>query len=106
MVEVDREGVTQPGKSLSSSLGILLRHLAGYVQMFEGEGMPLFEQSGHGDLFIEYNVVLPVELSSDMRQSEPRLCVSKECVTYPFAPQNSGKFSPGLQTTRETSYKA
>ncbi|KAI9566769.1 hypothetical protein HD554DRAFT_2112241 [Boletus coccyginus] len=52
VVEIDRAGVTQPG----------------YVQAFEGEGMPLFEQSGHGDLYVEYNVVLPVELSSDMRR--------------------------------------
>jgi len=38
------------------------------VQVFEEEGMPLFQQSGHGNLYVEYNVVLPVELSSDMRR--------------------------------------
>jgi len=32
--------------------------------------MPVFEQSGYGDLYIEYNVVLPVDLGSDMRKSE------------------------------------
>ncbi|KAF8553935.1 DnaJ-domain-containing protein [Imleria badia] len=52
VVEIDRTGVTQPG----------------YVQVFDGEGMPLFEQSGHGNLYVEYNVVLPVELSADMRR--------------------------------------
>lgn len=38
--------------------------------------MPLFEQSEHGDLYIEYSVVLPVELSSDMRQSKAQCCLS------------------------------
>ena len=33
--------------------------------------MPLFgHQNTRGDLFIEYNVVLPVEVSSEMRLSE------------------------------------
>ncbi|KAF9237672.1 hypothetical protein BU15DRAFT_75870 [Melanogaster broomeanus] len=52
VIEVDRRGVTQPG----------------YVQTIEGEGMPIFGQSGYGNLYVEYNVVLPVELSSDMRR--------------------------------------
>ncbi|KAF9223425.1 DnaJ-domain-containing protein [Gyrodon lividus] len=52
IIEVDRTVVTQPG----------------YVQTIEGEGMPVFGQSGHGNLYIEYNVVLPVELNSDMRR--------------------------------------
>lgn len=42
----------------------------GYVQTVEGEGMPIFSQHGHGNLFIEYNVVLPVELGPEMRQSK------------------------------------
>lgn len=53
VIEIDRQGVTQPG----------------YVQTMEGEGMPLYpETDGFGDLFIEYNVVLPVELHSDTRR--------------------------------------
>lgn len=73
--------------------------------MFDGEGMPLFEQSGHGDLFIEYNVVLPVELSSDTRRSKTRYYLREESVTQSFPQQNSGKFSMGLETTREMSCK-
>lgn len=30
--------------------------------------MPVFEESGHGDLYIEYNVVLPNSLSPQMRK--------------------------------------
>jgi len=32
--------------------------------------MPEFERSSHGDLFVEYNVVLPSELSMHTRRSE------------------------------------
>lgn len=35
----------------------------------KGEGMPVFEGRGHGDLFVEFNVVLPSKLSDDMRSS-------------------------------------
>ncbi|KAH7884713.1 hypothetical protein F5I97DRAFT_1492738 [Phlebopus sp. FC_14] len=52
VVEINRRGVTQPGESA----------------LIEGEGMPIFGQSGHGNLYVEYNVVLPFELSSDMRR--------------------------------------
>lgn len=41
----------------------------GFVQVIEGEGMPVFESSDHGDLFVEYNVVLPIEISSQTRRS-------------------------------------
>ncbi|KAG6331942.1 hypothetical protein ID866_7149 [Astraeus odoratus] len=51
-LELNRDGVTQPG----------------YVQVIEGEGMPVFGQSSHGNLYIEYNVVLPLELGPDTRQ--------------------------------------
>ncbi|KAG8213021.1 hypothetical protein J3R82DRAFT_11413 [Butyriboletus roseoflavus] len=64
VVEIDRTGVTQPG----------------YVQMLEEEGMPLFEQYGHGNLYIEYNVVLPVELGSDVRRSKVQYCLREESV--------------------------
>ncbi|KAJ8592194.1 DnaJ-domain-containing protein [Rhizopogon salebrosus TDB-379] len=52
LVQIDHNGVTQPG----------------YVQTVEGEGMPLYGTDNFGDLFVEYNVVLPVELNSDIRQ--------------------------------------
>jgi len=47
-----RDGVTQPG----------------FVQTIKGEGMPIFQKSSHGDLYVEYNVVLPVELPVHMRR--------------------------------------
>ncbi|THH00209.1 hypothetical protein EW026_g2263 [Hermanssonia centrifuga] len=51
-VQLKREGVTQPG----------------YVETIKEEGMPIFEQSSYGDLFVEYVVVLPTSLSTDMRR--------------------------------------
>ncbi|KAI8454841.1 DnaJ C terminal domain-containing protein [Phakopsora pachyrhizi] len=35
----------------------------GFVQVIEGEGMPRHRAMGHGDLFVEYSVVFPVEIS-------------------------------------------
>ena len=32
--------------------------------------MPIFESSRHGDLFVEYNVVLPTEMSQKTRRSK------------------------------------
>jgi DnaJ-related protein SCJ1 len=51
-VRLLRTGVTQPG----------------HVQVIKGEGMPVFEREEFGDLFVEYNVVLPAELSPSLRQ--------------------------------------
>ncbi|KAG9098304.1 DnaJ- protein scj1 [Ceratobasidium sp. 392] len=51
-VTLKRSGITQPG----------------YVQTVEGEGMPIFEGTGHGDLYVQYNVVLPSSLNSDLKQ--------------------------------------
>jgi len=49
---LSREAVTQPG----------------FVQIFKGEGMPHFgSRSTKGDLFVEYNVILPLEVSSETR---------------------------------------
>jgi len=54
VVALVRTGVTQPG----------------FVQTIKGEGMPLFEHpTSYGDLFVEYNVVLPTHLSQETRQS-------------------------------------
>ncbi|THH29597.1 hypothetical protein EUX98_g4576 [Antrodiella citrinella] len=52
IVHLKRESVTQPG----------------YVQTIKEEGMPIYEESGRGDLFVEYNVVLPKSLSPQMRK--------------------------------------
>ncbi|KAG8858774.1 DnaJ- protein scj1 [Tulasnella sp. 330] len=51
-ITLKRDGVTQPG----------------YVQVIKGEGMPVFEGRGFGDMFIEYNVVLPASLSASLRK--------------------------------------
>jgi len=52
-LEIVREGVTQPG----------------FVQVVKGEGMPVYGNNNiNGDLFIEYNVVLPVEISPETRR--------------------------------------
>lgn len=42
--------------------------------MIEDEGMPVFEGPGAGNLFVEYNVVLPVQLSLDVRRSTYKSC--------------------------------
>ncbi|RDX57284.1 DnaJ-domain-containing protein [Lentinus brumalis] len=53
VVELKRQGVTQPG----------------FVQIIKDEGLPLFERpSEHGDLFVEYNVVLPAEISPETKK--------------------------------------
>ncbi|KAI0649090.1 DnaJ-domain-containing protein [Trametes meyenii] len=52
IVELKRTGVTQPG----------------YVQTIKGEGMPVFQQSEYGDLYVEYNVVLPSEVSPETKK--------------------------------------
>ena len=43
---------------------------SGFVMKVPREGMPIFEGHGHGDLFIEFNVVLPERISPDLRKSE------------------------------------
>ncbi|TFK28105.1 DnaJ-domain-containing protein [Coprinopsis marcescibilis] len=51
-ITLERDGVTQPG----------------FVQVIRGEGMPEFNSAQRGDLFIEYNVVLPLEISPPTRK--------------------------------------
>jgi len=52
IVQIKRAGVTQPG----------------FVHVLKGEGMPLFERDGEfGDLFVEFNVVLPAALTPETR---------------------------------------
>lgn len=52
VVPLKRHGVTQPG----------------YVQTIKGEGMPVYGQNSFGDLYVEYTVVLPKEISPDMQR--------------------------------------
>ncbi|KAF9557418.1 DnaJ-domain-containing protein [Agrocybe pediades] len=52
-LQIVRKGVTQPG----------------FVQVVKGEGMPVYGRKDvKGDLFIEYNVVLPLEITPEMRR--------------------------------------
>lgn len=44
--------------------------LAGFVQVVKGEGLPVYHESGHGDLFVEYSVVLPTTISASARSSK------------------------------------
>ncbi|GAA5853728.1 hypothetical protein JCM3766R1_002876 [Sporobolomyces carnicolor] len=39
----------------------------GFVDVVPGEGMPIYHLSGHGDLFVEYQVVFPPTLSDQLR---------------------------------------
>ena len=61
IVQLKRNGVTQPG----------------FVQVIQGEGMPIYESTGYGDLYVEYNVILPSELSSEMRSSESLIALHR-----------------------------
>lgn len=76
-LQIVRKAVTQPGMplfSLSLQDTRFSTFSVGFVQVVKGEGMPSFgSKSSNGDLFIEYSVVLPVELTPDMRRSESRL---------------------------------
>ena len=84
IVRLVREGVTQPGMSLyiySGSLNIENSVGLGFVQTIHGEGMPIFERSSRGDLFVEYNVVLPMEVGPELRRSKFLSCSS--CCSFP-----------------------
>lgn len=52
VVRLKHTGITQPG----------------FVQSIKGEGMPILGRSARGDLFVEYKVILPAELSPQLRQ--------------------------------------
>ena len=51
---------------LSSSSGSTIQ--PGQVQVLHGEGLPRYHSSDFGELFIEYNVVLPSSLNKSTRQ--------------------------------------
>jgi hypothetical protein len=62
--------------------------------------MPIYGQpDAYGDLYVEYNVVLPKELSTEFRKSEPRF-FPPPLLLMPFA-QNLLTSSMAL-TTRGT----
>lgn len=51
-ITVGRKGTTQPGE----------------VEVIEGEGMPSFHDVPQGDMYIEYSVVMPTEISDGTRE--------------------------------------
>ncbi|SGY73050.1 BQ5605_C005g03253 [Microbotryum silenes-dioicae] len=51
-IVLQRSGVTQPG----------------FVQVVAGEGLPIYHESNYGDLYVEYVVVFPTDLSPKLRQ--------------------------------------
>ncbi|RXK42649.1 chaperone DnaJ [Tremella mesenterica] len=50
-ISIQRKGTTQPGE----------------VEVIEGEGMPSFGDIPQGDMYVEYSVILPVEIADDTR---------------------------------------
>ncbi|EGX47545.1 hypothetical protein AOL_s00083g354 [Orbilia oligospora ATCC 24927] len=40
----------------------------GHVDVIKGEGMPVWQEDGHGDLLVEYTVILPDQMQSGMRK--------------------------------------
>ncbi|GAA5996166.1 uncharacterized protein JCM10292_007434 [Rhodotorula paludigena] len=52
-IVLSRTGVTQPG----------------FVDVIHGEGMPIYHLSGHGDLYVEYQVVLPPALTTKQQDA-------------------------------------
>ena len=48
-----RTGTTQPG----------------YVQIVKGEGLPIYHESGNGDLFITYDIILPSSVTPKTRSA-------------------------------------
>lgn len=61
--------------------------LPGHVVTVKEEGMPIFEGHGHGDLYVEFNVVLPPTIPDDVRtstnnQSSIRHVVWQCCFTF------------------------
>ncbi|KAM0792442.1 hypothetical protein ACM66B_005119 [Microbotryomycetes sp. NB124-2] len=52
-ITLQRSGVTQPG----------------YVQQIKEEGLPIYHGLGHGDLFVEYSVVMPTAISASTQKA-------------------------------------
>lgn len=89
---LSRTGVTQPGSSFApfSLVRQLIPSRAGFVQVVEGEGMPIYHESGHGDLFVEYNVVLPPVLTPELRKGTFSSARSRnQLLTTPYRSRSS-----------------
>ena len=66
-----RPSLSQVSCSYAVLLIYFLKPSLGFVQVVKGEGMPHFgSRSTKGDLFVEYNVILPLEVSSETRLSK------------------------------------
>jgi hypothetical protein len=91
VVPLERKGVTQPG----------------FVQTIKGEGMPHFENpSSQGDLFVEYNVVLPTQLSTQTRQRASNRSPSYKSICLPpLLRQVSLKYFMGKHIEIKTNYR-
>lgn len=71
--------MTQPGNThFQYFVRMTYTMHAGFVQVLKGEGMPSFgNRDVRGDLYVEYTVVLPIDISSDLRQSRLLLFASR-----------------------------
>lgn len=47
-----------------TALTLSLWRVAGFVQVIADEGLPVYHESEHGNLYVEYSVVLPTKLSA------------------------------------------
>jgi DnaJ-class molecular chaperone len=72
----------------------------GFVQTIKGEGMPAFENFHHGDLFVEYNVVLPSDLTPDLRHSTSPTLSQQNCNEVNSFDRTSGSIPYPKSTIR------
>lgn len=64
---------------------LIIIYCTGFVQVIKGEGMPEFGRSTHGDLYIEYNVVLPTEISPQTRRSGCYFALPVRVLSLPYS---------------------
>ena len=57
---------------LSSSSSVTIQ--PGHVQVLHGEGLPRYHSSDYGDLFVEYNVILPNKIDNATKKSKSVVC--------------------------------
>ena len=85
-IVLSRTGVTQPGQLSSLSLTVFphgkylaltpARLVTGFVDVVSGEGMPIYHLTGHGNLFVEYQVVMPPSLTPKQREGMPSVSLN------------------------------
>ena len=86
-ITLSRKGVTQPGRwNPPVRAGWCSSARTGFVDVIRGEGMPVFGSGSHGNLYIEYKVILPLELSPKMRKSKSLPPLMMNLVSIPTAP--------------------